>query len=161
MDKTSFIKEWWESADTATLITRPRRFGKTMNMDMLNCFFSNRFQGRGDLFEGLSIWKEEAYRRLQGTYPVIFVSFADVKQDNCKDAVQKIKNIIAQVYRQFFDEQDEKLPNQIAQVMRADMSDVAVTTLKLFKSENTDSLETRVIPVMIPRSIKKLLLNVE
>ena len=124
VDKTSFIKEWWESADTATLITRPRRFGKTMNMDMLNCFFSNRFQGRGDLFEGLSIWKEEAYRRLQGTYPVIFVSFADVKQDNCKDAVQKIKNIIAQVYRQFFDEQDEKLPEQIAQVMRADMSDV-------------------------------------
>lgn len=57
VDKTSFIKEWWESADTATLITRPRRFGKTMNMDMLNCFFSNRFQGRGDLFEG-SICKE-------------------------------------------------------------------------------------------------------
>ena len=101
VDKTSFIKEWWESADTATLITRPRRFGKTMNMDMLNCFFSNRFQGRGDLFEGLSIWKEEAYRRLQGTYSVIFVSFADVKQDNCKDAVQKIKILLRRFIASF------------------------------------------------------------
>lgn len=124
VDKTNLIKEWWESADSVTLITRPRRFGKTINMDMLNCFFSNRFQGRGDLFEGMSIWKEEQYRRLQGTYPVIFLSFADVKQDNCRDAVQKIKNIIAQVYRQFFDEQDEKLSDQIVQAMRADMSDV-------------------------------------
>ena len=78
VDKTNLIKEWWESADSVTLITRPRRFGKTINMDMLNCFFSNRFQGRGDLFEGLSIWKEEVYRRLQGSYPVIFLSFADV-----------------------------------------------------------------------------------
>ena len=49
VDKTNLIKEWWESADSVTLITRPRRFGKTINMDMLNCFFSNRFQGRRDL----------------------------------------------------------------------------------------------------------------
>ena len=63
VDKTNLIKEWWESADSVTLITRPRRFGKTINMDMLNCFFSNRFQGR-DLFEGLSIW-ERSLRRLQ------------------------------------------------------------------------------------------------
>ena len=97
VDKTNLIKEWWESADSVTLITRPRRFGKTINMDMLNCFFSNRFQGRGDLFEGLSIWKEEVYRRLQGSYPVIFLSFADVKQNNCKDAIQKIKTIITGV----------------------------------------------------------------
>ena len=101
VDKTNLIKEWWESADSVTLITRPRRFGKTINMDMLNCFFSNRFQGRGDLFEGLSIWKEEVYRRLQGSYPVIFLSFADVKQGNYKDAVQKVKKIIADVYRQY------------------------------------------------------------
>ena len=59
VDKTNLIKEWWESADSVTLITRPRRFGKTINMDMLNCFFSNRFLGRGDLFEGLSRWNEE------------------------------------------------------------------------------------------------------
>ena len=69
-------------------------------MSMLNCFFSRQYAERGDLFEGLSIWEEEKYRELQGTYPVIFISFADVKQNNYEDAVQKIKNIIVDVYRQ-------------------------------------------------------------
>ena len=94
IDKSDFIREWWESADVMTLITRPRRFGKTLNMSMVNCFFSNQYAGRSDLFEGLSVWKEEKYRKLQGTYPVIFLSFADVKQTNYEDAVRKIKNII-------------------------------------------------------------------
>ena len=67
VDKTGFIKEWWETGADVTLITRPRRFGKTLNMDMLNCFFSNRYKDRGDLFEGLSIWEEEKYHSLQGT----------------------------------------------------------------------------------------------
>ena len=70
IDKTDFIQEWWENGDSVTLIARPRRFGKTITMNMLNCFFSNKYAGRGDLFEGLAIWKEEKYRRLQGTYPV-------------------------------------------------------------------------------------------
>ena len=78
VDKTNFISEWWESDDVVTLITRPRRFGKTLNMDMIKCFFSNRYENRGNLFEGLNIWKEEKYRKLQGTYPVIFLSFADI-----------------------------------------------------------------------------------
>ena len=94
IDKSDFIREWWESADVMTLITRPRRFGKTLNMSMVNCFFSNQYAGISDLFEGLSVWKEEKYRKLQGTYPVIFLSFADVKQTNYEDAVRKIKNII-------------------------------------------------------------------
>lgn len=72
IDKTAFIKEWWESRDPVTLIMRPGRFGKTLNMSMLNCFFSNRYKGRGDLFEGLSIWQEEKYRKLQGSFPVLF-----------------------------------------------------------------------------------------
>ena len=79
IDKTSFIKEWWESMDSVTLITRPRRFGKTLNMSMLDYFFSVNHAGRGDLFEGLEIWEEEKYRELQGTYPVIYLSFANVK----------------------------------------------------------------------------------
>ena len=74
MDKTSFIKEWWESGDDVTLITRPRRFGKTLNMSMLETFFSVNYADREDLFEGLSIWEEEKYRKLQGTYPVISLS---------------------------------------------------------------------------------------
>ena len=65
IDKTSFIKEWWENGDDVTLITRPRRFGKTLNMSMLECFFSVNRAGRGDLFKGLSIWEEEKYREIQ------------------------------------------------------------------------------------------------
>lgn len=100
IDKTAFIKEWWESRDSITLITRPRRFGKTLNMSMLNCFFSNRYEGRGDLFEGLGIWKEEAYRKLQGTFPVLFLSFAAVKADNLEDAKQQLKAQIAGLYEE-------------------------------------------------------------
>ena len=94
IDKTMFIKEWWENQDDVTLITRPRRFGKTLNMDMLKCFFSNEYKDRGDLFEGLDIWKKEKYREIQGTYPVIFLSFAKIKQNTYEDAVAGIKRII-------------------------------------------------------------------
>ena len=99
IDKTAFIKEWWDSRDIVTLITRPRRFGKTLNMSMLNCFFSNGYADRGDLFEGLSVWEDERYRQIQGTYPVIFLSFADVKADNLKDAKQQVKMKIEELYR--------------------------------------------------------------
>ena len=101
VDKTGFIKEWWESEDEVTLITRPRRFGKTLNMSMLNCFFSNKYADRGDLFEKLEIWKDGKYREIQGTYPVIFMSFAEIKQNNYNDAVEKIKRIICEVCQQF------------------------------------------------------------
>lgn len=101
VDKTGFIKEWWESADDITLITRPRRFGKTLNMSMINCFFSEKYKKRRDLFEGLSIWKEEKFQALQGTYPVLYLSFADVKQSGYLDAVSKIKRIISTIYQQF------------------------------------------------------------
>ena len=98
IDKTSLIKEWWDSGDEVTLITRPRRFGKTLNMSMLGCFFSNQYAGRGDLFEGLSVWEDEKYRNIQGTYPVIFLSFAGIKSDNINDAKLQIKGLIATVY---------------------------------------------------------------
>ena len=101
IDKTDFIRQWWESADDITLITRPRRFGKTLNMSMLNYFFSNHYSEKSEIFEKLSIWNSVKYRKLQGAYPVIFISFADVKQGNYKDAVQKVKKIIADVYRQY------------------------------------------------------------
>ena len=93
IDKTSFIQEWWESGDAVTLITRPRRFGKTLNMSMLDYFFSNKHAGRGDLFEGLEIWKEERFRGVQGSYPVLFLSFASIKQityENTKTALNAL-----------------------------------------------------------------------
>lgn len=100
VDKTYFIKEWWESQDDVTLITRPRRFGKTLNMSMLECFFSNKYASRGDLFEGLSIWNDEKYRQLQGTYPVIFISFAEIKANNFKDTKNVMVSVINDVYKQ-------------------------------------------------------------
>ena len=101
IDKTLFIKEWWESEDISTLITRPRRFGKTLNMNMLECFFSIKYKNRGELFDGLEIWKDERYREIQGTYPVIFLSFAKIKQDNYVGAVKKIKNELVNIYNSF------------------------------------------------------------
>ena len=101
IDKTMFIKEWWENQDDVTLITRPRRFGKTLNMDMLKCFFSNEYKDRGDLFEGLDIWKEEKYREIQGTYPVIFLSFAKIKQNTYEGAIKQIKNELINQYNAF------------------------------------------------------------
>ena len=98
VDKTSFIKEWWENEDIVTLITRPRRFGKTLNMNMLECFFSNKYKDRGDLFEGLDIWKEEKYRKLQGTYPVIFLSFAGIKGNTFEMSKKQIGDKIVELY---------------------------------------------------------------
>lgn len=98
IDKTNFIKEWWEAGDDVTLITRPRRFGKTLNMSMLECFFSAKYANRGDLFEGLSIWKDEKYRRQQGTYPVISLSFASVKENTFADTREKICRMISDLY---------------------------------------------------------------
>ena len=119
IDKTDFIRQWWENADDITLITRPRRFGKTLNMNMLNCFFSRQYENRGDLFKGLSIWTDQRYQKLQGSYPVIFISFADVKQNNYKDAIQKIKNIIVDVYRQhrYLNKEDCFTENEKQQMM--------------------------------------------
>ena len=100
IDKTSFIKEWWEGGDDATLITRPRRFGKTLNMSMVEQFFSVNYANRGDLFQGLSIWEEEKYRQLQGTYPVISLSFASVKERDYQSTKARICQLITELYIQ-------------------------------------------------------------
>ncbi len=101
IDKTMFIKEWWENNDAVTLITRPRRFGKTLNLDMTECFFSVTYSGRSDLFQNLSIWQEEKYRELQGTCPVLFLSFAGVKATSFSDARKSICQIIKNLYNKY------------------------------------------------------------
>ncbi len=101
IDKTNFIKEWWESNDEATLIARPRRFGKTLNMSMTEKFFSLNYMDRGDLFEGLSIWEDNKYRRLQGTYPVLAINFAKVKETSFINTRKKICQIITNLYNKY------------------------------------------------------------
>ena len=101
IDKTPFIKEWWDCGDSATLITRPRRFGKTLTMSMVEQFFSIDYAGRSDLFEHLAIWKEEKYRELQGTYPVISLSFARIKERDYEKTKQKMCEVLRNIYIKF------------------------------------------------------------
>ena len=98
IDKTKFIREWWENGDSVTLITRPRRFGKTLNISMLEKFFSIGYAGREDLFQGLVVWEDEKYQKLQGTYPVISVSFANIKEDDFFQTRRKICHILTNLY---------------------------------------------------------------
>ena len=134
VDKTAFIKEWWNGLDSVTLITRPRRFGKTLNMSMLECFFSNKYKGRADLFEGLDIWNDAKFRELQGTYPVIFLSFAGVKQTTYEKTRKTINLLIKKVFNQFdwmlkderFTDADRKLYHQVSEEM-----DDAIAALSL------------------------------
>ena len=101
IDKTSFIREWWENRDAVTLITRPRRFGKTLNMSMLEQFFSIKYTGRTELFEHFAIWQEEKYRRLQGTYPVIAISFANIKETTYANVRKKICQMLSDIYSDY------------------------------------------------------------
>ena len=113
IDKTNFIREWWEYADQVTLITRPRRFGKTLNLSTIECFLSNKYEGRSDLFDGRLVWEYENLRKLQGTFPVISLSFAGVKSgydkseadgnalDNVGAMKTAVKQILSDVYAKF------------------------------------------------------------
>jgi hypothetical protein len=125
IDKTGFIREWWGSEDEVTLITRPRRFGKTLNMNMLECFFSVKYAGRSDLFEGLDIWRYEEYRKIQGTYPVISLTFAGVKHQDFRAAKAVINGLIFELYIQYkwmlmkdiFTDEDRKLFRNVGEDM--------------------------------------------
>lgn len=101
VDKTAFIKEWWESQDKVTLITRPRRFGKTLNMNMLERFFSVKYKNDAQIFQTLDIWQNKKYRELQGTYPVIFLSFAIIKEKDYTNARAKINELFVQLYEKY------------------------------------------------------------
>ncbi|MDE6920354.1 MAG: ATP-binding protein [Lachnospiraceae bacterium] len=146
IDKTDFIREWWENADKVTLITRPRRFGKTLNMSMTQCFFSNQYAGRSDLFEGLSIWEERSpdgdykYRRLQGTFPVIFLSFANVKASTYEEMLFKISKVITDLYNKndyllagdLLNEREKKYYQEIELGMGSDLAADAIRTMAGF-----------------------------
>ena len=100
IDKTRFLVDWWRADDEVTLITRPRRFGKTLNMSMAEKFFSITNAGKGRLFEGLKVWEDKEFRKLQGSYPVISLSFANVKEREYPAAVERICQILAGLYQE-------------------------------------------------------------
>ncbi|MBO5071021.1 MAG: AAA family ATPase [Roseburia sp.] len=127
VDKTSFIKDWWENGDSVTLITRPRRFGKTLTMSMAECFFSTKYAGRSDLFEGCAIWQNKDYQKLQGTYPVISLSFSNVKETNYDTAIYRICQLLKMLYEQNAYLQDcdllSKAEKEYFEHMAADMDE--------------------------------------
>ena len=102
VDKTNFIREWWENKDDVTLITRPRRFGKTLTMNMVERFFSVKYAGKGEVFENLNIWRDEKFQKLQETIPVINLTFAGIKCNNYEEALVQIKQVIADLYLSHF-----------------------------------------------------------
>lgn len=143
IDKTDFIREWWEAEDDVTLITRPRRFGKTLNMSMLEQFFSVQYAGRGELFEGLSIWREEKYRQMQGTWPVLALSFAQVKENTFQGARRSICRIIEEQYNKneyllagdLLNEKEREYYREVTAKMTDDMAAASLRAMAGFLSK--------------------------
>ena len=135
-----------------TLITRPRRFGKTLNMSMLNCFFSNKYADREDLFEALSVWKEDEYRKIQGIYPVLLLSFASVKADNAADARKQIKSRITSLYQDYeYLLESERLSDSEKLAYRRVLTDMADQADIYELRSNRESGFGRYDVMMIPR----------
>ncbi|MES2199908.1 MAG: AAA family ATPase, partial [Chlamydiota bacterium] len=111
MDKTLLIEDFLDNTSKVTLITRPRRFGKSITLSMLRYFFEKTDKSTAHLFEKSKIWQEERFRKLQGTYPVIFISFKDVKATSWEEAYQKLKSLLAEEVRRTL----KPLENKIAQ----------------------------------------------
>ena len=101
VDKTHFISEWWQGWDRVTLITRPRRFGKTLMLDTVRTFFSPEFRERPELFAGLSVEKDEKLMALRGAVPVIFLSFADIKGRNYAETAESIRASLVSLYNDY------------------------------------------------------------
>ena len=131
IDKTEFIREWWNRGDSVTLITRPRRFGKTLNMSMLEYFFSLAHRKEAWLFKDLSVWKHEEYRAIQGTYPVISLSFANIKEKNYTVTRTKICHLLSKLYAEHAYLLDSGLLYQTEKAyferIKEDMSDADAT----------------------------------
>ena len=101
IDKTLMIKEFLDERPMVSLFTRPRRFGKTLNMDMLRTFFEKTAEDTSVYFRDKAIWQcGERYRSYQGKYPVIFLTFKDVKFTTWQETFQSIRELIAkEAYR--------------------------------------------------------------
>ena len=100
-DKTDMIGDILDDRAMVTLFTRPRRFGKTLNMSMMKYFFGiENTEENKKLFDGLSISNKE-YMKEQGQYPVIFISFRNIEEENWEDCYFEIKNIISRTYNEF------------------------------------------------------------
>ena len=139
IDKTEFIRKWWNERDVVTLITRPRRFGKTLNMSTLNCFFSNKFENRPELFEGLKVWGDEILREQQGKWPVIFLSFAGIKGKTYASTMFQMKTLLVRLFSMFpelrgcdrLDPEEKKAMEMITEDMPDDRAAMSLNLLSV------------------------------
>ena len=100
VDKTLLLKDFLDTRPQVSLFTRPRRFGKTLTMDMIKTFFEISKEDTSKYFKNLAIWNcGKEYRQEQGKYPVIFITFKDVKFSTWKQTYEAIQEVIAKEYR--------------------------------------------------------------
>ena len=100
IDKTLLLKDIINSGSQVLLFPRPRRFGKTLNLSMMKYFFEKTETNHSYLFEDLKIWEVEEYRQKQGQYPVIYLTFKDIKHDSWDKCFYDMSGEIAEIYRQ-------------------------------------------------------------
>ena len=133
VDKTLLIKEFLDQKPLVSLFTRPRRFGKTLNMDMLRVFFEISEEDTSKYFEDKAIWRcGEEYRRQQGQYPVVFLTFKDVKFDSWKATLDKIRDLLQEEFGRHQELADsDKLAEYektyFAKIINGDASEVDLT----------------------------------
>ena len=134
VDKTLLIKDFLDQKPLVSLFTRPRRFGKTLNMDMLRVFFERTDTDTSRYFTDKAIWKcEEEYRSHQGKYPVIFLTFKDVKFDTWEATIEKIRALLQEEYGRHQELADsEKLSDYekeyFARILDATANEVALSS---------------------------------
>lgn len=129
VDKSGFIRDWWASLDGVTLICRPRRFGKTLNLSMVESFFSNRFADRADLFQGLKVWQDKDLRAEQGTWPVVFLSFANVKPSTYEGFREAVSTVVGNAYQDLLPADATLDPFDAARAKRVLSGDATETDL--------------------------------
>ena len=133
VDKTLLIKEFLDQKPLVSLFTRPRRFGKTLNMDMLRVFFEISEEDTSKYFEDKAIWRcGEEYRRQQGQYPVVFLTFKDVKFDSWMATLDKIRDLLQEEFGRHQELADsDKLAEYektyFAKIINGDASEVDLT----------------------------------
>ena len=128
IDKTGFISEWWKNNDSVTLITRPRRFGKTLMLSTVEKFFSIRQGNNEELFKGLNVSKDTEMMKECGKWPVLFVSFAAIKSDNFKGALIQFNQLFTDIasalsfLKDSFDEKEREFYDAISDNMAVEMT---------------------------------------
>ena len=134
VDKTLMIKEFLDQKPLVSLFTRPRRFGKTLNMDMLRVFFEISEEDTSKYFVETNIWKcGEVYRSHQGKYPVIFLTFKDVKFDSWTETLDKIRELLQTEFgRHYILLDSDRIANYekeyFAKILNGTSTEVALTS---------------------------------